>query len=530
MQLEEKQINIIHTLVEQEGIDKIDLSEVGFIDPDILNRIPEDVAFKHRVIPFSSTSDSICIATANPFDIYAQEAVRLTTNSKPVLFYTPEAQIEEYLRKFYLQEYTDDEFEDFSDGFEIDVEIEEEEKEEELNIEILKNQAKHAPAIRFVNNILLKAIQERASDIHFEPQENNLKVRFRIDGVLREVTATPKKLMPGIISRIKIISSLDIAERRLPQDGRCKIKIFGRGVDIRISTLPTVFGEKVVLRILDKEGHSLNINDIGLEEDLKDKFTQALNEPHGIILVTGPTGSGKTTTLYSALNQINSEGKNIVTIEDPVEYQLKGINQMQTKTEIGLTFAAGLRTILRQDPDIIMIGEIRDLEAAEIAMRAAMTGHLVFSTLHTNNSIATILRLIDMGVDKFLICSSILAVMAQRLVRRICFHCTEEYTPEDINLDRVKKEQHLFENVTFLRGKGCTHCGETGYWGRLAIFEILPLNNTIRNVILKDGSYDEIKEVGLEYGMELLLNNGLKKVSDGLTTIEEVMRVTSAVF
>ncbi len=420
-------LQIIEDLVTEEGIKRIDLSEIGYINPEILNSIPNSVALRYKMVPFSYEDNSLLVTMANPFNIDALNVVNKFSEFSSRIFFTPETEIDEWLSKLYLQSSSlDEEDESFLEASTDDDEV----REEEISIETLQEEAQEAPAIKYVNNILFNAIQERASDVHVEPGENELRIRFRIDGALRDVASAPKKLQAGIISRIKILSSLDISERRLPQDGRSKLKMFGRNIDIRVSTLPTVFGEKIVLRILDKERHSLNISDMGLEDDLQNQFQNILREPHGIILVTGPTGSGKTTTLYSALNYINSREKNILTIEDPVEYQLKGINQIQTKSEIGFDFAKGLRAVLRQDPDIIMVGEIRDQETAEIAMRSALTGHLVLSTLHTNNSIAAITRLLDMGIDKYLLCSSVLLIAAQRLVRRLCFHCSEPYTPE----------------------------------------------------------------------------------------------------
>lgn len=520
--------SIIQTLVKEEGIQNVDLSKIKVIGPDILKLIPEEIAIKHKLIPFSINENSLCITMANPFDIWAQEAVRSTTNLQPKYYFTPEEQLEEWLSKLYIQ--NTNLLEGLEDAINMDVELQDEIQDEELSIEVLKVQAQDAPAIRYVNYLLLKAVQERASDIHIEPQEKELRIRLRIDGTLREITAPPKQLQAGIISRIKILGSLDIAERRVPQDGRSKLKILGRSVDLRISTLPTIYGEKVVLRILDKGSLSLNIEDIGFEQDILEKFKETLTQPHGMILVTGPTGSGKTTTLYSALNYVNSIEKNIITIEDPVEYRLKGINQIQAKPQVGLTFAAGLRSILRQDPDIIMVGEMRDLETAEIAIRSALTGHLVFSTLHTNSSVETLMRLVDMGIDRYLICSSLILIIAQRLVRRICLHCSQPCSVDQAILQKFVNGNPMIENITFYRGQGCNHCGGTGYWGRVAIYEFFFLNNQIRDLILKDATVDEIWEKALDSGINTLLTNGLKKVGEGITTLEEVLRVTSDSF
>jgi len=521
----EQQNDVIKTLVDEEGIRVVDLTEIGAIDPEIVSSIPEEITLKHKIVPISHDEGYLHVAMANPFDLLAQEAIRSVTNYEPRFCFTPENQINEWLDKLYLKTDIEEYSKSFKQGQPENVQ-----DASVVTIDTLETTENDAPSIRYVNKILLNAIQERASDIHIEPQEKTLTVRFRIDGTLREIASVPKHLHAGIVSRIKILSSLDIAERRIPQDGRTNLNIFGRQVDIRTSTLPTINGEKVVMRILDKDLHSLNIADLGLDSHLQENFKQSLLEPHGMILVTGPTGSGKTTTLYSALNYLNSREKNIITVEDPVEYQMKRINQVQAKPDIGLTFAAGLRAILRQDPDIIMVGEIRDLETAEIAMRSALTGHLVFSTLHTNNSIATIMRLVDMGIDKYLICSSVNLIVAQRLIRRICFHCAEAYQPDDGALDRIPNGREQLANTLLRKGCGCAHCGGSGYWGRVAIFEFLPLTTELRELIIKDCSLDEIQAKALESGRESLLTNGLQKIKMGITTIDEILRVTSDIF
>ncbi len=517
-------VTVINELVAQEGVERVDLNQLGFIDPNVLDAIPEELALKFKIIPFAMEGSTISVAMSNPFDIHAERAIRVATSAEPKIYFLPAAEVDEWLRKLYVQtEQTLGDLEEADAG----IEVEEVGNDEEVTIEALQDQAREAPAIRHVNNFLLSAIQERASDVHIEPQEKELKVRFRIDGVLREVTTLSKSQQAGIISRIKILSALDIAERRVPQDGRTKLRIFGRSVDLRVSTVPTIYGEKIVLRVLDQDRHSLDLADLGLEASLLNRFKETLKQPHGMILVTGPTGSGKTTSLYSALNYINSSEKNIITVEDPVEYQLKGVNQIQVKPEIGLTFAAGLRSILRQDPDIIMVGEIRDMETAEIAMRGALTGHLVFSTLHTNDSVATLMRLIEMGIDRYLICSSIHLILSQRLVRRICFHCSEPYELEDGVLETLGTNKTLIEGVTLQRGTGCAHCGGTGYWGRVALFEFFYLNSELRDMISEEATMDEIKTKVNDLGMETLLRNGLKKVHDGITSVEEVLKVAT---
>lgn len=513
--------DVIRLLVQEEGIDHVDLGEVGTIEPEVISIIPEEIAVRHKVIPFLQDGNVVMLSMANPFDIHAQNAIQSITDLQTKFCFTPEAQIDEWLDKIYLhgelEEYDLTDSEQEIDALHT----------VDLNAETAVSRSEDVPAIRYVNNILLNAIQDRASDIHIEPQEKKISVRFRIDGALRDVASPPRHLFSGIVSRIKILSSLDIAERRVPQDGRSKLKIFGRNIDIRVSTLPTINGEKVVLRILDKDLHSLNIADLGMETELQNSFKQHLRQPHGMILVTGPTGSGKTTTLYSALNFVNLREKNIITVEDPVEYQLKGVNQVHARAEVGLSFSVGLRAILRQDPDIIMVGEIRDLETAEIALRASLTGHLVFSTLHTNNSIATIMRLIDMGIDRYLICSAVHLIMAQRLVRRVCFHCSEVYEPDATTLEQLGAKAEMIKNTPLRRGVGCSHCNNTGYWGRVAIFEMLHLDATLREMVVNEASPEELFTELKGRDVETLMTNGLRKVVVGATTVEEILRVSS---
>lgn len=516
-------IDVIQSLVEQEKIHQIDLSELGLIDPDILNLIPPELAIKYKLIPFAESDGIISVATSNPFDLEAPETLKRKTGAHLKMYFAPEEQIDEFLSKFYSH---DNVLNGFDDDDAEDVVVEEVFQDSELGID-LASDSDDAPAIRFVNSILKQAIQERASDIHIEPQENCLKVRFRIDGILKEAATTHKKFQSSIISRIKIMARLDIAERRVPQDGRIRVRLFGRSVDLRVSTLPTIYGEKIVKRILDTGGQSLNIHSLGIEPHLLEMFVQAVKAPHGMILVTGPTGSGKTTTLYSALSHANSPEKNLITVEDPVEYRLKGINQIQAQPEVGLTFAAGLRAILRQDPDVVMVGEIRDQETAEIAIRAALTGHLVFSTLHTNNGVATLMRLLDMGIDRYLICSAITLIIAQRLVRCTCLHCIESYEINPTVLDRLGSDREMVDGVIFTRGTGCEHCGGTGHAGRVAIFEFFSLNHEIRNLILREATMDEIAMKAREMKMETLLVNGLRKVILGLTTVDEILKITA---
>jgi general secretion pathway protein E len=385
--------------------------------------------------------------------------------------------------------------------------------------------ANDAPIIRLVNTIIRQAVSERASDIHFEVYEKELIVRFRIDGILYRMFTPPKKYQDSVISRIKIMSNLNIAENRMPQDGRIQIKIGGKEVDIRVSILPTHYGERIVLRLLNKSDISFDLNSIGFSKDVLDRFNDLINLTHGVVLVTGPTGSGKSTTLYGVLSRLNSDDVNILTVEDPIEYQIPGIGQMQVRSKIGLTFAAGLRSILRQDPDIIMIGEIRDLETAEIAIQSALTGHRVFSTLHTNDAASGVTRLVDMGIEPYLISSSVNAFLAQRLVRQICPHCIVPYKPVQQELDRAGITKSMLTKGSLFKGKGCDKCLNTGYTGRLGIFELLILSDSIKKMVMTGADASSIKEQAIKEGMITLLRDGAQKAVKGLTTLEEVLRV-----
>jgi general secretion pathway protein E len=383
-----------------------------------------------------------------------------------------------------------------------------------------------APVVKLVNLMLSQAVKARASDIHVEHSQHKLRIRHRVDGILYDMLSPPKHIQSALISRIKIMAKMNIAEKRLPQDGRIKIRIADKNIDIRVSTIPVAFGERVVLRLLDKTNVLLKVTDLGMPETDQAAFEQLISSPHGIILVTGPTGSGKTTTLYAALSTINKTDINIITIEDPIEYQIDGIGQIQTNTKIDLTFAKGLRSIVRQDPDVILVGEVRDLETAEIAIQSALTGHLVFSTLHTNDSAGAVTRLIDMGIEPFLITSSVSAILAQRLVRVICPHCREAYTPDGESLQKIGITPEMSEGTTVYRGRGCPACLDTGFRGRTGIFEFMLLDEKIKNLILKTSDANALKRTAIEGGMTTLRRDGARKVLQGITTIEEVFRVT----
>jgi type IV pilus assembly protein PilB len=392
----------------------------------------------------------------------------------------------------------------------------------------LKESADEAPVVKLVNSVLADAIQKGASDIHWEPYEKVFRIRFRIDGLLHEAMVPPKRLEAAIISRIKIMASLDIAERRLPQDGRIKLRFNAREIDLRVSILPTIFGEKAVLRILDKDALQLDLSKLGFDAWSLEQFQHAIRQPYGMVLITGPTGSGKTTTLYSAIHTINTPGLNIMTAEDPVEYNLKGVNQVQINEGIGRTFATALRAFLRQDPDVILVGETRDLDTAQISIRAALTGHLVFSTLHTNDCPSTIARLTDMGIPPFLVASALQLVMAQRLARRVCAHCREEYDVDEADLASYGYPEPGRRRVSLVRGRGCSRCSFTGTKGRTALYEVMPVTPDLRDMILKDAPASELRALAQTHGMKTLRQAGLLAALDGTTTIEEVLRVTAA--
>ena len=517
---------VISALARQLNIEHISAEEVTHIDGELLKLIPARVARQYMVVPLSAHDNAIDVAMANPFDILAIDDLRALTKSRinTAIISRDGARI--LIEKFYTTSAREESLEDvLRDVSETHVELKRDTVEDrEVALERLKEQSEAAPIVRLVDYIIANAINERASDIHVEPQEKRINIRYRIDGILHDIISPAKELQMAIVSRIKIMANLDIAERRLPQDGRFTIRIRHREVDLRVSTLPTIFGEKVVMRLLEKGALSLHLEKLGFDDQALEVFKRHITRPHGMILLTGPTGSGKTTTLYSGLSAIKSSEINIVTVEDPVEYQIAGVYQVQANPKIGLTFATGLRHILRQDPDIIMIGEIRDLETAEMGIRSALTGHLVFSTLHTNDSAGTITRLVNMGIEPFLVASSLNLSAAQRLVRRICPECKESYRPNKVALASLGLPKS--NDMMFHRGKGCSMCRGTGYFGRLALCEMLEMKQAIRNLVLNGADGDTIRQTAIELGMVTLRQNGIQKVVDGVTTIEEVMRAT----
>lgn len=471
-----------------------------------------------RVLPLSEDDSGIALAMADPLDRFAIEAVALRAERPVRPHVAVAAELENAQERLYSGGKTsiDQIAETLEEG---------DEETTEADVERLRDLASEAPVIRIVNHLITKAVEARASDIHIEPFEAQLRVRYRIDGVLRDVDAPPARLRAAIISRIKIMAKLNIAEHRLPQDGRIKIVARGKEIDLRVSTLPALHGEGVVLRILDREGVVLDFDSLGFDETTQGRFLDLIERPTGIMLVTGPTGSGKTTTLYTSLTHLNSPEKKIITVEDPVEYQLRGVNQIQVKPKIGLTFANALRSILRQDPDIIMIGEIRDLETAQIAVQAALTGHLVLATLHTNTAAATITRLLDMGVEDYLVTSTVVGIQAQRLVRRLCPDCREPYEalPELVRQVDPQAEGPM----TLYRPKGCKQCNGQGYRGRMGVLEVLPMTDEVRRLVLQHAESQEIHKAAVAAGMRSMYQDGVAKARRGVTTLEEVVRVTS---
>lgn len=519
-----KKDEMMIALANEIGVKYVNLNEIT-IDPVIVVLIPEEMARRHQLIAIDKSENKLTVAMANPLDVFAYDEIkiRLGYNLEAVLSYGED--INKALDEVFG---VTDEWDQVIDKFEnmtVTV-LKEEEKEAELSA---VTAGEEAPIISLVNLMILRAVKEQASDIHIESfGDETLQVRYRIDGILHDVMSLPRQLRLAVISRIKIMSDLDIAERRLPQDGRIQINVGGRTINIRVSILPTVNGEGAVLRILDPTSILLELNSLGFSQDILPKFTSLIKKPNGIILVTGPTGSGKSTTLYTTLNILNSTEKKIMTIEDPVEYRLKGINQVQAKPKIGLTFAAGLRSFLRQDPDIMLVGEIRDKETAEVAVQAALTGHLVLSTLHTNDAPSSVIRLIDMGIEPFLISSSVIGVIAQRLVRRICPRCKKEAKLTS-DLAKILKEYNMDSKKIILnKGEGCPYCKETGYKGRIAIFELMIITDTIRDLISSNITSGKLRETAIKEGMCQLKEDGLKKVCEGVTTIDEVLRVASA--
>ena len=503
---------------------------------DIAELIPKDIALNHKVIPVSRLENKLFVAMADPLNVLAIDDIKRVTKLEVSPMIASEkaiidkinnleskgARMEDIIKDAEKQAEAD------ADAENLEVATEALSGAEALDIGSLAASSEEAPVIKLANLILVQAIKDRASDIHIEPFEKVVRLRYRVDGALIDMPPPPKNLQIALASRLKIMSSLDIAERRLPQDGRMRVKVSGKDIDLRVSFLPTVHGEKCVLRVLDKGNLSASIDKLGMDADTFRRFKTAVDAPHGLLLVTGPTGSGKTTTLYSALNELNNPEYNIVTVEDPVEFQIPGINQVPVKKEIGLTFAAALRSILRQDPDIVMIGEIRDTETAEIAVEAALTGHQVLSTMHCNDAPGAIARLDDMTIQPFLISSSVILSCAQRLMRRICNACKEPVTYPAKIFNDLHLDPKYFDGVTLYRGRGCDRCKNTGYAGRCAIIEVMTMTDEIRKLVIKQASASEIGKVAVEQGMKTLRMVALDKVREGISTLEQTLVVTAA--
>ncbi len=491
-------------------------------EPVVMDNLSVDYMKESRFVPLKIDENALWIAMADPRDFYTIDALKLAYELDIKISKGREEDILETIERLYgagtqsletiIEEAGKDLYDISPEGIE--------------DADHLRDLASEAPIIRLVNRLIYNAVELRASDIHFEPFESEFKARYRIDGVLHDVESPPKRLQAAIISRVKIMAKLDIAERRLPQDGRIKLKIADKEIDFRISTIPTLFGESLVMRILDRDTLILDLEKLGFPDHILEQYTNLISQPYGMILVTGPTGSGKTSTLYTTLAKINSSENKIITLEEPVEYQLSGVNQIQVNPKIGMSFASGLRSIVRQDPDIILVGEIRDKETAEIAIQSALTGHLLFSTLHTNDAPGAVTRLLDMGVESFLLSSTLLGVLAQRLVRVICPYCKEPTRPEEKLLNSMGLTPDEASGIEFFAGRGCEECRSTGFRGRTAIFEYLPVDNEIRREITKRSSTERIKEVALRKGLMTLRQDGWLKVRAGITTISEVLKVT----
>ncbi len=520
--------DLMRVLATHYRVPAVDLSKIE-VDEKILKLIPSQMATKHQIIPLRRVGRRLTVAMTDPSDLGAIDDLKFLTSLEIEPVIAGELTLREKLERYYNVE--DEPVGDFLSEFmdDEDLEFVEDDEDEDMSVAALQAQVDQAPVVKFINGLLTDAVRKGVSDIHIEPYEKEIRVRYRIDGALVEVMKPPMKMRAALTSRIKILSDLNIAERRVPQDGRIKLRMKKRVVDFRVSTLPVIFGEKIVLRILDKGNLTFDLSSFGFEPKAEQDFMGAIMNPYGMVLVTGPTGSGKTTTLYSALSKVNTEEVNIMTAEDPVEYNLHGINQVLVRADIGLDFAAALRAFLRQDPNIVMVGEIRDIETGSIAIKAALTGHLVLSTLHTNDAPSTVTRLIDMGLEPFNVAAALNLVTAQRLVRRICSKCKVEAT---YNMDELRSAgipDDYLQRVTFYKGEGCDQCGDTGYRGRQGLYEVMLITSTLRKLIMQESGTDELREAATAQGMLTLRSDGLKKLERGITTVEEIIKETAVV-
>ncbi len=513
---EEQILKVIET---QFGIQYIDIEKV-YVDGEAVRMVPEEMCRKHTIVPIEVLNGEITLAMKDPLNYYAIEDIKLFVSLpiKPVI--SSETAIIATIEKYYGKQTAEKAVKEFEKDFAA-IKI----CREEQTL-LRSEEVDNAPIVKYVNSIIENSIRNNASDIHIEPEDDGIRVRVRVDGILSETMKAPQTMLNAIVTRIKVMADMNVAEKRVPQDGRIAYKVDGKNIDLRVSTIPTIYGEKTVMRVLDKTNFLLSKSSLGLSQYNLEIFDRLIAKPYGIILVTGPTGSGKTSTLYTILAEINDIRKNIITLEDPVEYNLKGINQIQLNPRAGLTFAAGLRSILRQDPDIVMVGEIRDAETAEIAIRAALTGHLVLSTLHTNDAPGVVSRLTDMGIEPFLVSSSMIGVIAQRLVRKICAHCKTEYTPDERELHLLGIAPDAGEDVRLYRGRGCKLCGGTGYKGRTAIFEIMEMTKDLRVLVDQRTTTDVLRDQSIKEGMTTLRESCRQLALEGKTTMEELIRVT----
>ena len=507
------------------GIGYSDLDSPDDINPSAVSTVPERMARRYVLIPTALEGDTLTVAMACPTNVFAIDAVRAATGLQIRVLAAPESAIRESINRFY--EFGADLESTVSELASVEID-EGGEGDDQGDVSQERNEAEDAPVVKYVDSLISHAIHDRASDIHIEPARKSVSVRMRVDGKLRQTIAPPKSMQNAVISRIKILSSLDIAEKRLPLDGRIRVKMKGREVDLRVSTLPTIHGEKVVLRVLDKSAVCKDLDEIGATPEFLVYLKRALARPNGMILVTGPTGSGKSTTLYGCLNYIKDITKNVISVEDPVEYEMEGITQVAARSNIGMTFARALRSILRQDPDVVMVGEMRDLETLEIGIRASLTGHLVLSTLHTNSAVATISRMINMGAEPYLVSSTLIAAIAQRLVRRVCTKCKEEYELEAAVRKDIEERLGHEAPAKLWRGKGCALCGNTGYFGRCAVFEYLPMDNQVREMVTRGAPELELFRYQRDSGIGNLLSNALEKALEGITTVEEALQLEMA--
>jgi len=519
-----EETEVTKMLARQYRMPAVDLSRFE-VDPKVLKLLPPDIAVKHTVLPLKREGRTLTIAIVDPNNVTAIEDIKFITRCDVFPVIAGEYTLRNAIDRYYQQ--SDAQLQNLLKTVEAaeELEVVEESQDEDVKAQDL---ADDAPVVKLINGLLTDAVRRGASDIHIEPFEHEMRVRYRVDGTLQEVMKPPVKMRAALTSRVKIMASLNIAERRVPQDGRIKLKMGARVIDFRVSTLPVLFGEKIVLRILDKGNLTLDLSKFGFEPKAEEDLLRAILNPYGMVLVTGPTGSGKTTTLYSALSRINTMEVNILTAEDPVEYNLMGINQVLVRNEVGMTFAAALKAFLRQDPNIIMVGEIRDMETGSIAIKAALTGHLVLSTLHTNDAPSTVTRMIDMGIEPFNVASAVNLIVAQRLVRRVCSSCKAEQKYSDEELHALGISLAQAKQLTFFKGQGCDTCGGTGYKGRQGLYEVMALSSSLRRMVLKGASTEELREQAVKEGMLTLRSDGMVKVKRGVTTLDEVVKETAA--